>query len=99
MSEIKVTSATITSAISELTSMNTQFEGKIEDLATTETSLTSIWEGEARDTFRTIFASDKEQMENFSSLLQEYITTLEEILTLYEDAEAINVETLTTRTY
>ena len=98
-STIKVTASGITNGINTLNELNAEFLAEITELVSTESSLNSMWEGEAHDSFHAAFTSDKSQMETFNKEITNYATTLQEILNLYEEAEAINLDTAVTRTY
>ena len=99
MAQLKVVTTGINNGISELTRLNTEFRSKVSSLVTTEARLNNMWEGEARTAFHNAFTSDEGQMESFAECIDNYVSVLEEILTLYKQMESLNVETATVRTY
>lgn len=99
MSQFTVTFQQLTSAIEQLTQLNSQFKSATGNLETTEAQLCSMWEGQARDTFDTAFKNDKTQMDNFYNAIQQYIQVLQENLARYQKAEAENADIASTRKY
>lgn len=99
MAEILVTAAQVRAAAEEIRSLNGQFKSRVSDLENSEVNLSTMWEGEANRAFRQAFAKDKGQMNNFSSLIEQYCVALENIAAQYEKAEQMNTSTGTTRTY
>ena len=83
----------------ELKSLNEQFKARIGELEATEGNLRTMWEGEANDAFHTAFTNDKIQMTNFYNAIEVYIVRLLEIAAKYQQAEAVNTEIATNRTY
>ncbi|MBO6137339.1 MAG: WXG100 family type VII secretion target [Lachnospiraceae bacterium] len=99
MAEIFVTPGELRSKAAELRELNAQFKTNVEELTATEGSLSSMWEGQAHDAFRSAFETDKGQWETFHTTIENYCITLENIATEYENAENKNAETASTRTY
>ena len=99
MGEILVTSSELRNAAGELENLNGQFKTKTEDLASKETELNGMWDGQANDAFHNAFMKDKEQWETFSNTITEYVNALNQIAEKYERAEATNTQTATTRSY
>lgn len=99
MSQYRVTFQQLQSAIDQLTNLNSQFGTAVENLNATETQLSAMWEGQARDNFHTAFQNDKAQMDNFKKAIQEYITVLQGSLSQYTRAEQNNTSIASTRTY
>lgn len=94
-----VTASMLETQAEELENLNQAFKGLVEDLVTTEGSLNSMWEGEAREAFRTNFNEDRVQMENFYALIEKYIAALNKIASNYHTAETVNRNVATTRTH
>lgn len=99
MGQIIVTSSQLRAAADELRNLNNQFSTQVGKLEASENMLNSQWEGEANDAFHKAFASDKEQMNNFYTLINQYCEMLENIAIKYDEAESRNVDTATTRVY
>lgn len=94
-----VTASNLTTGASELQQLNQAFRNMVESLVTTEASLNSMWEGEARDAFRTVFEEDRAQLESFANLIDKYAQTLIQIAENYRKAEETNTATAATRTH
>lgn len=99
MSMFNVTAPELQSAISALQEDNSQFRSRLADLLSKQQELAGMWQGEANAAFNNAFNSDKGQWDNFASLVDQYIQTLQEILKIYENAENANTATAQTRTY
>ena len=99
MAAFQVTSSELKTKAEELRGLNGQFKSQVGNLETQEGSLVNMWEGEARDAFDTAFKHDKEQMDKFYELIEQYCAALENIAAKYEQAESQNVSTATTRSY
>lgn len=98
MAKIRVTAQSLRTAAETLRSNNTEFKNQVTELETTEGNLKKTWEGQANDAFHTAFMNDKQYMDNFAVLIEQYCVALENIATEYENAENINTDTATTRT-
>ena len=70
MAIIRVTAAQLKTGAEELRNLNQQFKAAVSDLESTEGSLNSMWEGEARNAFHQAFTNDKTQMDNFFNALK-----------------------------
>ena len=96
---IEVNSSTIRKKACELKSLNKKFMSLVSTLKTTESTLNSMWDGEANDAFHKAFASDEKQMETFHGEIEKYASALESIATQYEKVEKVNVSMASSRTY
>lgn len=94
-----VTASNLTSGANELSQLNQAYRNMVETLVTTEASLNSMWEGEARDSFRRVFEEDREQLVRFADLIDKYAQTLTQIADNYRKAEETNTATAATRTH
>lgn len=99
MASITVTTSQLTSKANELKSYNTKFKTQVENLKQQESSLNSMWDGEANDAFHKAFDKDVTQMNNFYNAIEKYVQSLNEIIKNYENAESNNLKTATNRTY
>lgn len=99
MSEFRVSLNEVQSKAEELKNLNSQFKSAVSELESIEQELVSMWEGAARDTFNNAFNQDKTQMSNFYAVVELFCQTLLEIASKYAQAEAVNVETASTRNY
>lgn len=97
MSEFTVIPAELIRKAEELRTLNAQFKTKVEELSSLEVNLSSMWEGEARDLFRTIFTADKSQWENYATLIEQYCAALEKIGNAYGGGEKIALRILSER--
>lgn len=99
MAEIRVTTAEVRKKAEELRNLNGQFKQKVEALVTNEQALAAMWEGDAKTAFHNAFNNDKIQMDNFSSVMEQYTIALENIAIEYDNKEAINTQIATQRNY
>ena len=99
MAEIRVTTAEVRKKAEELRNLNSQFKQKVESLVSNEQALAAMWEGDAKTAFHNAFNNDKIQMDNFSSVMEQYTIALENIATEYDNKEALNTQIATQRTY
>lgn len=99
MGYIEVTSAHLRAKADELSELNSQFKTKKDDLEGKESALILMWEGEAKSIFHEAFIRDKEQIEVFINLINEYVNALYEIAERYEEAERRNAELASARSY
>lgn len=99
MAAFQVTSGELKAKSNELRELNTQFRTQIENLKTQEGTLTSMWEGEAKNAFDTAFKNDTAQMDNFHNLIEQYCAALDGIAAKYDMAEAQNVSIAQGRSY
>ena len=99
MAELSVIISELRSKADELDGLNQQFYSQVGSLEETEGALNGMWEGDARTSFHTAFTNDVTQMHNFYNAVGAYVTTLENAIALYEQAEAQNVELAVARHY
>ncbi len=99
MAQIRVTAAQLKAQAEALRATNARFKSRVQNLESTEAQLKGMWEGEANDAFHAAFTRDKVQMDNFYNAIEQYATVLDNIAIKYENAENINTNTATTRTY
>jgi WXG100 family type VII secretion target len=99
MASFQVTSSELKTKASELRQINAQFKSQLANLDDQEGALIAMWEGEAREAFNSAFKSDRVQMDNFHSLIEQYCVALENIAVKYNQAEAVNTSTASTRKY
>lgn len=99
MSEFSVSLKELKTKVDALRQLNAQFKSQIGELEGTEANLNGMWEGQARETFHTAFATDKVQMDNFYNAVEVYAQRLESIIGKYIQAEQTNVQIANERTY
>lgn len=99
MALIRVTSAQLRAQAEALRTTNQNFKAQVNSLEEKEASLNSMWDGDANDAFHKAFSQDKVQMDNFYNAIMQYITVLENIADKYDQAEATNASTASTRNY
>lgn len=99
MAELKVTASQLRTKAQTIRSLNSSLDTQIGVLEQAESSVCSMWDGEAKNAFHQAFTHDKAQMKNFKNAIDKYVTALEQIAQSYEKAENQNVQTATTRTY
>ena len=97
--QITVTTTQIKNKANELKSLNSKFKNQINSLRSSESSLNSMWDGEANDAFHKAFNSDMTQLNNFYNAIEQYISKLNQIAQAYDKAEKTNVSTANTRKY
>lgn len=93
-----VTPAELKTSAESLRNYNTNFKNQVTHLETTEGTLNSQWEGEAKNAFHKAFMDDKTFFDAFAELIEKFCQALDDIAAKYEAAEAQNLETATTRT-
>ena len=99
MGLIQVTAAELRKRAEELKVLNTRFQSQVEVLTNCEQALKTMWEGHANDTFHSAYVRDQGQMERFYNAIEQYISALFIIAAKYEEAEARNTATASTRSY
>ena len=99
MSRFVIEANEVMRTASMLAENNNQFRSRVEDLMNTAQELSSMWQGEANDTFNMALATDQERWGAFAALVDNYVETLREIVRYYQAAEAGNVEIASHRTY
>ena len=96
---LTVTAGELRAAIADLTDKNEMFRNKVGELETLQQELASQWQGDANTAFNNAFQNDKGQWVAFQNLVAQYIQALQNILTIYEQAEETNRATASNRTY
>ncbi|MCR5109040.1 MAG: WXG100 family type VII secretion target [Lachnospiraceae bacterium] len=99
MAFFQVTANELRSKAEELRNLNSSFMSQTEALQNTEEALKTMWEGEANNAFHNAFVRDKGQMDGFRETIEQYVETLLLIASKYEEAEARNVATASSRSY
>lgn len=99
MAFFQVTSSELRNKAGQLKELNGQFKAKATELSEKETSLCGMWEGMAREAFHQAFSRDRQQMDVFCQLIEQYVQALLEIAARYEQAEAKNRELAAARKY
>lgn len=99
MSFFQVTSGELRKKADSLRGLNSRFKSGVDNLISTEQALKTMWEGEANDTFHSVFVKDKDQMDIFHEVIESFIEALFVIAARYEEAEKRNTATASTRTY
>lgn len=99
MADFTVATQVLKTQADELNELNGRLKSAIERLVSSESSLNSMWDGEANDAFHTAFLIDKGKMDEFYNLIIQYIEKLRTIAVRYEQTEQINTEIATNRTY
>lgn len=99
MALIQVTASSLKTQADTLRQYNSSFKSAVGELESTEAQLNSMWEGEANTAFHNAFHNDKIQMDNFYNAIEMYANALTNIAIKYEQAESINADTASTRTY
>ena len=99
MAAFNVTPAQLKSLASELEQLNSQFKSAVGNLEQTEQNLGTMWEGEAKNAFRSAFQRDKSNMDLFHANILKFVAALNTMAAKYEQAENANVSTGTQRSY
>lgn len=99
MSQFQVTAAQLKTKAEELRNLNATFKSTTGELEELEATLGSQWEGEAKDAFHQAFSRDKIQMDNFYNAIEQYVNVLINISVKYQNAENLNTQTASNRTY
>lgn len=99
MAEIRVTASTLKQKSAMLKQLNTSLSTQINILQTNETSVCSMWEGEAKNAFQKAFIHDKQAMDEFKKAIDKYCQALDSIAQSYEKAENQNIQTAAARKY
>ncbi len=93
MADFRVTSSQLKSQAEEIRNLGTQFQTSLDTLSETEQSLSTMWEGDAKDTFRNAFQMSHAKMETYKGVIDQYAAALDAIAQQYEQAESTNVST------
>ena len=99
MAEIRVTSAELKNKAAELRGLNDKFQAAIEELTANEQQLMGMWDGDSKEAFHAAYNNDKTQMDNFYAAIEKFCQVLEMNAAQYENAEAKNTNTASTRSY
>lgn len=99
MGIIQVTAGQLRQEAERMGQLNNQFKNQILLLEAKEQNLGTMWEGQAKDTFRGAFLRDKGHMEEFCQLIGRYTQALHQIAAKYEQAERKNMEIAASRNY
>lgn len=99
MALIRVTATQVRASANSLRELNQQFNNQVQNLQASEESLNGMWDGQANDAFHAAFTNDKEYMTQFYNLINKYCEALDSIATEYENAENINLDTATKRSF
>ena len=99
MAAFSVTTAEMTKKISDLRAKNQSLKQQVSKMKESEDELNTTWDGNAKKNFSSAVESDAVQMNNFSSLIEQYCAALETIISRYETTEANNASTVAKRTY
>lgn len=93
MKEIVVKSSSqLQSVISQLETLNKQFESKVGELVAEQKKLDGMWDGAANTEFNNMFNKDKKQFDTFHDTIKDYIEKLKTIKKNYEDTETRNAQ-------
>lgn len=99
MAYIYMESSSLSERADELEVLNERFIAIVNNLNDYEANLSSMWEGETKDAFRTAYQRDSVQMRNFYNAIAMYIMKLRAIIERYRQYEMINTDRAVTRTY
>lgn len=99
MAAFSVTTAEMTKKISDLRAKNQSLKQQVSKMKESKGELNTTWDGNAKKNFSSAVESDAVQMNNFSSLIEQYCAALETIISRYETTEANNASTVAKRTY
>ena len=99
MAAFSVTTAEMTKKISDLRAKNQSLKQQVSNIKEIKDELNTTWDGNAKKNFSSAVESDAVQMNNFSSLIEQYCAALETIISRYETTEANNASTVAKRTY
>ena len=99
MAAFSVTTAEMTKKISDLRAKNQSLKQQVSKMKESKDELNNPWDGNAKKNFSSAVESDAVQMNNFSSLIEQYCAALETIISRYETTEANNASTVAKRTY
>ena len=99
MAAFSVTTAEMTKKISDLRAKNQSLKQQVSKMKESKDELNTTWDGNTKKNFSSAVESDAVQMNNFSSLIEQYCAALETIISRYETTEANNASTVAKRTY
>jgi WXG100 family type VII secretion target len=96
MAKFNVTPSELTSAANMISEDNAQFRARVSDLITCAEELSSMWQGDANVTFTNYFNTNSGNWTSFAALIDEYVAALNNVATIYNNAESVNTETART---
>lgn len=99
MSKYQVNTQEMNNTIGVLAENNNEFRSRVQELVSLQQELASMWQGDANVAFNNAFTTDQGKWESFATLVDQYIEALRTIMQVYIQAESINTETATNRTY
>ena len=99
MPKFTLTASEMQNAINELTSANSEFKSRVNELEGAQQNLAGMWQGDANTAFNNAFQSDKAKWSEFAGLVDKYVEALNSILKIYQNAESANTDTAKTRAY
>ena len=99
MALIRVTAEELKNRAEMLNQANAGLKAKVGEFEAASQALAAQWEGEARDAFVNAYTQDKAQMDNFSTVIDDFYQKLLYIAQNYDAAERKNVDIATTRNY
>lgn len=88
MAEIKVTTQKLRDVSTELQAKKDDITRRLDSLSELEQRLGSMWEGPAKDSFRTAFNQTHENCKTFLEAVKAFVVKLDETATKYENNEA-----------
>lgn len=95
----EVTIGSLEDKRAQLESDNKTLRKELQQLQSSEKTLSGKWEGSSKEAFETAFNKDLAQMEKFIALIDKYVAALSQIIENYEKAEKTNTKTATSRSY
>lgn len=99
MAQFGVDLAKLKAALDELRTERGNLTTKVSDLQSSEKTLSSKWEGDAKTSFEAAFNSDVKYMSSFITLVQQFENALQSVIDTYRAAESANISTGSTRTF
>ncbi|MCD8395944.1 MAG: WXG100 family type VII secretion target [Lachnospiraceae bacterium] len=84
---LKVTPAKLKSAAQEFSTCGQVVSGLTSQMTSLVDGLSSVWTGEAANAYRTKFHELDDDITRFNSMIQEHVTDLTEMASVYETAE------------
>ena len=97
--EIVVSAAQLRNQAAALEELNERFQSMVSDLQAEEVELSTMWEGEAKDAFRTAFSRDRDNMYRFFNAVKKYVQVLRDSAAKYENTELNNCDVANKRSY
>ncbi len=99
MAIIRVSANELKARAEQLYMENESLKSKTAEFEAAAQALAAQWEGEARDAFINACNMDKEQMDNFTAVIENFYQALLYIVKQYEEVEEQNLNIATTRSY